>query len=88
MNMGTTWTDPADNECVLKFHSEIIKRVKAETKAKGLDNDFIYQNYASQFDDVFSSHGKVNQKKLVAISKKYDCASLPEAAARLLQIGR
>ena len=72
MNMGTMWNDPADDDRILKFHSDVIKRVKAEAKSKGLDNDFIYQNYASQFQDVFSSYGKKNQEKLAAISKKYD----------------
>lgn len=76
MNMGTMWTDPADDDRVLKFSSEIIKRVKAEAKKKGLNNDYIYQNYASQFQDVFSSYGKENQKKLVAVSKKYDPAQV------------
>ncbi|KAJ4291994.1 hypothetical protein N0V90_009893 [Kalmusia sp. IMI 367209] len=72
MNMGTMWTDIADDVRILKFHSEVIKRVKAEAQAKGLDNDFIYQNYASQFEDVFGSYGKANQKRLVEVSKKYD----------------
>lgn len=72
MNMGSMWTDPADDARVLKFHAEVIKRVKKEAKAKGLDNDYIYQNYASQFQDVFSSYGKKNQEKLVTVSKKYD----------------
>jgi hypothetical protein len=76
MNMGSMWTNSADDKRVLKFHSEVNKRVKAEAKKRGLDNDFIYQNYASQFEDVFSSYGKSNQKKLVSISNKYDPAQV------------
>ncbi|KAF1979990.1 FAD-binding domain-containing protein [Bimuria novae-zelandiae CBS 107.79] len=83
MNMASMWTDPADDVRVLKFHADVLERVKVEAQKRGLDNDFIYQNYASQFQDVFSSYGKDNQKRLVAVSRKYD----PKQVFQKLQPG-
>ncbi|KAF2641900.1 FAD-binding domain-containing protein [Massarina eburnea CBS 473.64] len=72
MNMGTNWDNPSDDARILKFHADVMNTVKVEAKKKGLDNDFIYMNYASQFQDPIGSYGTVNQEKLSAISKKYD----------------
>lgn len=72
MNMGCNWNNTADDARILKFHSDVISRVKAEAAKKGLSNDFIYMNYASQFQDVTSSYGDTNKQKLISIAHKYD----------------
>jgi hypothetical protein len=38
----------------------------------GLDFRYIYQNYASQNQEVFESYGTENHERLTKISKKYD----------------
>lgn len=83
MNIGTMWNNTADDARILKFNSDIIKRVKAEAQSKGKDNDFIYMNYGSQFQDVVSSYGTANKNKLISISKKYD----PSGVFQRLQPG-
>jgi len=83
MNLATMWANPADDSRILRFNSEIISRVQVEARAKGLDNAFIYQNYASQFQDVFASYGEKNQKRLVKIGERYD----PEKVFQDLQPG-
>jgi hypothetical protein len=72
MNMSARWTNAADDAAILRFFSTIIKTVKAEAKSKGLDNEYIYMNYASQFEDPVSSYGSANVERLRAISRKYD----------------
>lgn len=72
MNMSSTWDNAADDAAMLTFFSTIVKQVKAEARRRGLDNDYIYMNYASQFEDPIASYGAVNVKKLQAVSKKYD----------------
>ncbi|KAH3950843.1 hypothetical protein HBI25_174980 [Parastagonospora nodorum] len=72
MNMSSRWTNAADDAAILKFFSTIIKTVKAEAQSKGLDNEYIYMNYASQFMDPISSYGAKNVDRLRRISKKYD----------------
>ncbi|KAJ4371001.1 hypothetical protein N0V86_008695 [Didymella sp. IMI 355093] len=76
MNMSSRWQNASDDARVLAFFSTIIKKVKAEAKSKGLDNDYIYMNYASQFEDPISSYGATNVQKLKAVSAKYDPASV------------
>ncbi|KAH8731845.1 hypothetical protein GQ44DRAFT_670461 [Phaeosphaeriaceae sp. PMI808] len=72
MNMSSRWTNPADDAAILKFLSSVTKQVKAEAQAKGLDNEYIYMNYGSQFQDPISTYGSQNVDRLRAISKKYD----------------
>lgn len=72
MNMSSRWSNAADDAAILKFFCSIIKTVKAEAKSKGLDNEYIYMNYASQFEDPISSYGAQNVDRLRRISKKYD----------------
>jgi FAD/FMN-containing dehydrogenase len=72
MNMSSRWSNAADDAAILKFFSTIVKTVKAEAKSKGLDNEYIYMNYASQFEDPISSYGAANVDRLRRISKKYD----------------
>lgn len=76
MNMSSRWANASDDVRILAFFSNIIKKVKAEAQSKGLDNDYIYMNYASQFEDPISSYGAANVKKLKAVSAKYDPASV------------
>lgn len=72
MNLGTMWTNPADDERIFKFSSDIIKRVQEEAAQKSLNNDFIYMNYASGHQAVISSYGPKSQNRLQAVSKRYD----------------
>jgi hypothetical protein len=76
MNMSARWSNAADDAAILKFFDTVIKTVKADAKKKGLDNDYIYMNYGSQFQDPIASYGAANVKKLLAISKKYDPAGV------------
>jgi hypothetical protein len=72
MNMSSRWANATDDAAILKFFSTIIKIVKAEAQSKDLDNEYIYMNYASQFEDPISSYGAANVDRLRSISKKYD----------------
>lgn len=72
MNLATMWTNPADDERILKFNNDLINKGKAEAAKKGLINDYIYMNYASAHQAVISSYGVENQKRLQAVSKWFD----------------
>lgn len=76
MNMSSRWAKASDDARILAFFSNIIKKVKAEAQSKGLDNDYIYMNYASQFEDPIGSYGAANVRRLKAVSAKYDPASI------------
>jgi hypothetical protein len=50
----------------------IVNRANATAYAQGLGNDFIYQNYASLEQNIFSGYGEENYLKLKGVSKEYD----------------
>jgi hypothetical protein len=76
MNMSSRWANTSVDARVLTLSSNIIKKVKAETKSKGVDNDYIYMNYASQLEDSIASYEPANVAKLKAVSAKYDPQSV------------
>ncbi|CAN9213634.1 unnamed protein product [Alternaria sp. RS040] len=76
MNMSAWWKKASDDATVLKFFSTVMKNVKTYAKGKDLDNDYIYMNYASEFEDPLASYGSANVAKLIAVSKKYDPAQV------------
>ncbi|KAJ4359110.1 hypothetical protein N0V95_002434 [Ascochyta clinopodiicola] len=61
---------------ILAFVSAVMKKAKAEAQDKGLGNDYVYMNYASQFQDPTGSYEKANVEKLKAVSAKYDPGSV------------
>ncbi|KAF1925235.1 uncharacterized protein M421DRAFT_8113 [Didymella exigua CBS 183.55] len=76
VNMSSRWANTSDHGRILDFFSGVIEKVKAEAKRKGVDNDYIYMIYASQFEDPIGSYGATNVQKLKAVSAKYDPASV------------
>ncbi|KNG44766.1 fad binding domain-containing protein [Stemphylium lycopersici] len=83
LNFNAAWNIAEDEA---KFHTviaNIIKLIKAEARKRNLDNDFVYLNYASEFQDPISSYGKENKQRLIRVSKKYD----PKQVFQSLQPG-
>jgi len=72
LNLNMMWSDIADDTRIQKANSNIVKRSIAEAKRRGLFVDYIYMNYASQFQAVIPSYGAANQQKLKKIAKVYD----------------
>lgn len=63
--------------------STILSKVKAEATTLRVQTDYVYMNYASQYQDVISSYGADNKAKLKSIASKYD----PTAVFQRLQPG-
>ena len=83
LNFNAAWNKAEDEA---KFHTvigNVVKLIKAEAKKSNLDNDFVYLNYASEFQDPISSYGKENKERLIRVSKKYD----PKQVFQYLQPG-
>ncbi|KAM0424329.1 hypothetical protein ACHAPT_010475 [Fusarium lateritium] len=77
------WLNKSDDAAVYRWMSDVMEKTKAESKSRGLDNDYLYMNYASQFQDVVTNYGADNKAKLKSISKKYD----PQQVFQVLQPG-
>jgi len=83
LNLNMMWSNIADDTRILKANSKIVKRTVAEAKTRALYVDYIYMNYASQFQAVVPSYGATNQERLKKIAKIYD----PAAVFQKLQPG-
>ncbi|KAK1961422.1 FAD binding domain-containing protein [Colletotrichum sublineola] len=77
------WGNKEDDEAVYAFASRVLERINAEAEARGLSHDYVYMNYASQYQDVVSGYGAENKERLKRIAKKYD----PKEVFQKLQPG-
>jgi hypothetical protein len=76
LNFNPAWNKAEDEAKFFKVVSKVIESVKAEAKRRKLDNNFIYMNYASEYQDPIGSYGEANKQRLIGISKKYDPAQV------------
>ncbi|KAL3299970.1 6-hydroxy-d-nicotine oxidase [Colletotrichum asianum] len=83
LQLCAMWDDIEDDATVYQFMSDILEQVTAEAKTRGTNSNYVYMNYASQYQDVISSYGAESKTRLKSISKKYD----PQQVFQLLQPG-
>jgi len=62
VNIAISWSNAADDARILAAGQNMVD----------LDHPFLYQNYASQQQNVFPSYGSDNLARLRSISAKYD----------------
>ncbi|ETN43880.1 uncharacterized protein HMPREF1541_11011 [Cyphellophora europaea CBS 101466] len=72
LNPNVMWQDAADDARVLGAYSRIIQRANAAAKSRNAYRDYLYMNYASQFQAVVPSYGAANQQRLKQVATKYD----------------
>lgn len=72
LNLNMMWSSPSDDARILAANQRIIDRTVAKAEEMGVYEDYIYMNYASQFQDVVQSYGVDNKETLVNIGSKYD----------------
>ncbi|EMC93808.1 hypothetical protein BAUCODRAFT_124562 [Baudoinia panamericana UAMH 10762] len=83
VNIATMWASTSDDEAVLSTLERLTERSTAKAEELGLSHKYLYQNYAGQYQDVYSSYGETNRQRLLEISKKYD----PKQVFQRLQPG-
>ena len=72
INLSAKWNNAADDALMMDWASTAIDKIVALGKSRGVWNRFIYQNYASKPQDVFTGYGPENKARLVSIHEKYD----------------
>jgi hypothetical protein len=82
MLISCFWNNAADDDAVNQVMSNIMRDIKKASVELGVQNDWVYMNYASQFQDVIASYG-TSKEKLKTIAKKYD----PKEVFQKLQPG-
>ncbi|KAM6506339.1 hypothetical protein FSOLCH5_013327 [Fusarium solani] len=83
IHLGVMWADKSDDAVVFRWISDFIKTVDKEARSRGLGSDYIYMNYASQYQDVIAGYGEESKARLKKIAKKYD----PKQVYQRLQPG-
>ena len=77
------WSSPSDDDRIIAAGNRIIYSSVTLAKSMNANYKYIYQNYASSNQDVFTNYGEANKQRLIEISKKYD----PEQIFQRLQPG-
>lgn len=67
-----SWTLPTDNDRVYARMQELEADLIALEKQMDLYNDFVYLNYAAQWQKPISSYGAENMQFLKSVSRQYD----------------
>lgn len=83
LSIAPSWNNAEDDEAIHAAFKRFLDRAVALGKDMGLYHPFIYQNYASSFQDVAAGYGEKNRKRLAGIQQKYD----PEGMLSRLQPG-
>lgn len=71
-----TWDSPANDAEISSTAKALNSQIVAAAKNKGLFNEWIYLNYAADFQDPIGGYGAANKARLRAVSRKYDPLAL------------
>jgi hypothetical protein len=71
INLSMRWDRNEDDTRVLQANANVIRRMQEEAKRRDMVNDYLYMNYASQYQDVIGSYGE-STDRLKSVAKKYD----------------
>ena len=83
IHVACWWADEADDETIYQFISDVLTRIEEGAAERGIQNDYIYMNYASLFEDVIANYGPDNVQKLKQVASRYD----PSGVFQKLQPG-
>jgi hypothetical protein len=71
INISMRWDKIEDDTRVLQASANVIRRMQEEAMRRNMVNEYLYMNYASQYQDVIGSYGQ-STEKLKSVAKKYD----------------
>lgn len=83
LHVAFWWERESDDAAVYKFVTDFWNTVIAKAKDMGIDNRYVYMNYASKFQDVIASYGEENKARLQRVAAEYD----PQGVYQTLQPG-
>lgn len=70
--ISATWDTAADDAEIASAAKSLNSQIVNAAKAKGLFHDYVYLNYADDFQDPIGGYGAANKARLRAVSRKYD----------------
>ncbi|KAM0418877.1 hypothetical protein ACHAPT_012142 [Fusarium lateritium] len=72
VQLTTTWEDAQLDTLVEDSSRQLIDKIEKMAEKRGLNNGFVYMNYAGNTQQVQRRYGKDNQHKLKRIARKWD----------------
>ncbi|KAF4997429.1 hypothetical protein FGRMN_3793 [Fusarium graminum] len=72
VQLSTSWEDAELDDAIEHSSGELIAEVEKMAKKRGLDNGYVYMNYAGSTQQVQQRYGKENLRKLKKIAGKWD----------------
>jgi hypothetical protein len=70
--VSVSWLDAKDDELVHRVSREIIAEGEDVARANGMDDPYLYLNYAASEQDPIGGYGAANKKFLGDVSREYD----------------
>ena len=70
--LSAYWDDPADDDLVNAQAKAFWAGVKQAAVEMGVDNRYVYLNYASTWEDPIAGYGEDVKERLQRVSRKYD----------------
>ncbi|KAL7919866.1 hypothetical protein ACQKWADRAFT_300271 [Trichoderma austrokoningii] len=81
------WTDIRHDGRISQVADQFVEKVEKAARAQGTFHRYQYLNYAAGHQDVYSSYGEENKKRLLEISEKYDPDGLmPKLRPGIIQL--
>lgn len=70
--IGPRWLDAAYDQKMNAIAADWVNQVNAAAKELGMYQEFLYMNFAAQFQDPLASYGQANVQFMRTVAKKYD----------------
>lgn len=71
-HIGTWWDTAAQDDKYFDFATRVFTRIQAEAKKRGLQSDYLYMNYAAQFQNAIPNYGPKNVARLKKVQSVFD----------------
>lgn len=71
-HIGTWWDDASQDDVYFDFITRVFTRIVAEAKKRGLESEYLYMNYAAEFERAIPSYGEENVARLKKVQKAVD----------------
>lgn len=71
-HIGIWWDEASGDDQAFDFVTRVFTRIMDEAKKRGLESDYLYMNYAAQFQNVVANYGPENVAKLKKIQGLFD----------------
>jgi hypothetical protein len=70
--LSAGWDNESDDLLVMNTTKKVLARIKSDATKLGEDNDYLYLNYAADWQKPIASYGRDNVAKLQRVSRMYD----------------